>query len=82
MTRTAFLVDGFNLYHSLKDASFRLGLQGAGTLLLLPVQPTSFELKALAHRSFRVAKERYARHQLPDPVVLPDGRRVAKPARW
>ena len=31
MGRIAFLVDGFNLYHSLKDASFRLGLRGAGT---------------------------------------------------
>jgi len=25
MGRTAFLVDGFNLYHSLKDAQFALG---------------------------------------------------------
>jgi hypothetical protein len=31
MNRVAFLVDGFNLYHSLKSASFDLGLQGHGT---------------------------------------------------
>jgi uncharacterized LabA/DUF88 family protein len=31
MNRTAFLIDGFNLYHSVKSASQDLGLQGAGT---------------------------------------------------
>jgi uncharacterized LabA/DUF88 family protein len=31
MNRTAFLIDGFNLYHSVKSASHDLGLQGAGT---------------------------------------------------
>jgi hypothetical protein len=31
LNRTAFLVDGFNLYHSLMDASFHQGLEGAGT---------------------------------------------------
>ena len=36
MTRTAFLVGGFNLHHSLKDASFHLGLRGAGTRWLDP----------------------------------------------
>lgn len=29
--RTAFLIDGFNLYHSVKSASRDLGLRGAGT---------------------------------------------------
>lgn len=31
MNRTVFLIDGFNLYHSLKNASHDLGLDGAGT---------------------------------------------------
>src|SRR4028119_1606805 len=31
MNRTAFLIDGFNLYHSAKNASGDLGLSGAGT---------------------------------------------------
>lgn len=31
MNRTVFLIDGFNLYHSVKSASHDLGLQGAGT---------------------------------------------------
>lgn len=31
MNKTAFLIDGFNLYHSAKSASQDLGLQGAGT---------------------------------------------------
>ena len=31
MNRTSFLIDGFNLYHSLKSASHDLGLNGGGT---------------------------------------------------
>lgn len=31
MNRTAFLIDGFNLYHSVKNASTDLGLNGQGT---------------------------------------------------
>jgi uncharacterized LabA/DUF88 family protein len=31
MNRTAFLIDGFNLYHSVKSASVDLGLGGQGT---------------------------------------------------
>ena len=47
-----------------------------------PFNGQSLELKALARKSFKVAKERYLRHQFPDSVVLPDGRRVSKPAGW
>jgi hypothetical protein len=47
-----------------------------------PFNRQSLELKSLALKSFKVAKERYARHQFPDPVMLPDGRRVSKPAGW
>jgi uncharacterized LabA/DUF88 family protein len=31
MNRTTFLIDGFNLYHSVKTASHDLGLNGSGT---------------------------------------------------
>ncbi len=31
MNRTSFLIDGFNLYHSIKTASHDLGLSGGGT---------------------------------------------------
>ncbi len=31
MIRTSFLIDGFNLYHSVKTASHDLGLSGGGT---------------------------------------------------
>lgn len=31
MNRTVFLIDGFNLYHSVKKASLDLGLEGTGT---------------------------------------------------
>ncbi len=31
MNRTSFLIDGFNLYHSIKTASHDLGLGGSGT---------------------------------------------------
>lgn len=31
MNRTSFLIDGFNLYHSVKTASHDLGLNGTGT---------------------------------------------------
>lgn len=31
VNRTSFLIDGFNLYHSLKNASYDLGLKAAGT---------------------------------------------------
>ena len=47
-----------------------------------PYRRGSFELRGLAKRCFKVKKERYAKLQLPDPVVLADGRLVAKPVGW
>jgi hypothetical protein len=29
-----------------------------------------------------VKREQYAKHQLPDPVVLPNGHRISKPTTW
>ncbi len=40
-------------------------------------------LKQVAARHFIIKKpEVYAKHQLPDPVQLPDGTSVPKPAEW
>ena len=47
-----------------------------------PYARSTDELRLLAHRVFRLRKERYAAHQLPDPVVTPDGREIRKPAAW
>lgn len=42
----------------------------------------SAALQSLARRVFRLRRERYAAHQLPDPVVTPDGRLIRKPSGW
>lgn len=47
-----------------------------------PFRRQNAELKQAVQRSFKVRKEQYAKHQLSDPVVLPDGRMIQKPARW
>jgi len=40
------------------------------------------ELQQIADLSFRIRAARYAEHQLPDPVELPDGRRIPRPPGW
>jgi len=35
-----------------------------------------------AHMCFKIRATQYARFQLPDPVVLPDGQTITKPASW
>jgi len=40
------------------------------------------ELGALATRSFRISADSYVRHQLPNPFLHPDGRRIDRPATW
>ncbi len=47
-----------------------------------PFRRQNLDLKQAVTHSFKVRKEQYARHQLPDPVVLPNGRVAAKPAPW
>jgi hypothetical protein len=47
-----------------------------------PYKRKNKELTQLVTAHFYIRKERYAAHQLPDPVVLPSGRRVPKPAGW
>jgi uncharacterized LabA/DUF88 family protein len=40
------------------------------------------ELQQIADFSFRLRTARYAEHQLPDPVRLPDGRVLRRPPGW
>lgn len=47
-----------------------------------PYNRQSLELKAASSGCFRITKEAYARHQMPDPFVLAGGRSIWKPSRW
>lgn len=47
-----------------------------------PYRRQNAALKQAVLRSFKVRKEQYAKHQLPDPVILADGRMIQKPPRW
>jgi uncharacterized LabA/DUF88 family protein len=47
-----------------------------------PYRRANSELKQLAHSSFRIGPRQYASHQLPDPVLLPDGSSIPKPRAW
>lgn len=47
-----------------------------------PYARGSFDLRALAKKCFRIRKERYVQHQLPDPVALPSGLKIVKPMEW
>lgn len=47
-----------------------------------PFRRHNADLKQAVQRSFKVRKEQYAKHQLPNPVMLPNGKPIHKPARW
>ena len=144
------MIDGFNLYHSLRDAARELTRTSSGTLsdaptastpqrstrwldlralcasylhvigggvtlsgayeaivivsadsdllpavrtarrlrpdvdvwIAFPYRRGSKDLRATAGRTFKITKHQYAAHQLADPVVLPDGGTLHKPATW
>jgi len=40
------------------------------------------ELLSLAPGSFSISKKQYIRHQLPNPVILADGKEIYKPNSW
>ncbi|MCC6652835.1 MAG: NYN domain-containing protein [Candidatus Eisenbacteria bacterium] len=42
----------------------------------------SKELRTLARQCFRIRKERYAGHQLPETLTLADGSQIRRPASW
>lgn len=47
-----------------------------------PYGRASFELRSLVRQSFKIKSDRYVKFQLPDPVVLADGRQISKPTGW
>ena len=47
-----------------------------------PYRRTNSELAALAPESFSIKLRSCLRHQFPDPLVLPDGTHLSKPASW
>jgi uncharacterized LabA/DUF88 family protein len=47
-----------------------------------PYRRKNKELARLVPRSFYIRKDRYLAHQLPDPMRLPSGRMISKPAEW
>lgn len=47
-----------------------------------PFNRTNAELQQLCPGSFKVSAKQYGRYQFPDPVILPDGIPLQKPAGW
>lgn len=60
----------------------RARFPGRRMLSLFPYRRISFELRALVHKAVRIRAERYARHQLPNPCPLPNGRTIVRPRQW
>ena len=54
----------------------------AQVAVMFPYNRHNAELKRAVSKSFKIAKEQYSKHQLPDPVVLPNGYALRKPAKW
>lgn len=50
--------------------------------VIFPFKRHNAELKRSVRRSFKVRREQYAKHQLTDPVVLPNGFQIRKPSTW
>lgn len=51
-------------------------------LFAFPYRRVNDELRQLAPGSFKIRAKTYFRHQFPDPLILPDGTMIAKPATW
>lgn len=51
-------------------------------IFAFPYQRKNQELAKLAPGSFEIRKEQYAKHQFPNPYVLPDGSKIHKPSNW
>ena len=47
-----------------------------------PYKRFNLELAQTAHGTIKVKRAKYAKHQSPDPVILPDGTSVTKPSGW
>jgi len=51
-------------------------------LFAFPYRRTNSELAAISPESFSIKRRSCLRHQFPDPLTLPDGTSVTKPANW
>lgn len=47
-----------------------------------PFRRFNVELKNSVSRSFKIKPDQYAKHQFPDPIVLPNGQEIRKPSTW
>lgn len=47
-----------------------------------PFKRQNSELQKMVLRHFKIRAKEYVKHQLPDPVVLPGGRKISKPPSW
>lgn len=49
---------------------------------LLPYKRHNQELASIGNLHFKLKKDAYVRHQFTDPVILRDGRSIARPTSW
>lgn len=50
--------------------------------VLFPFKRANAQLEQIADICLKIRSEAYLRHQLPDPITLPDGRILRKPPSW
>jgi len=50
--------------------------------LLFPFNRKNDELISLVDGHFKISREKYLSHQLPDPFIFSDGRQLSKPENW
>ena len=65
-------------------ANLERGVQGieVNAVKIEGLEAKNKELAKLVTRHFNIKKERYAKHQFPDPMRLSSGRTISKPRRW
>jgi len=51
-------------------------------LFAFPHRRRNQVLVDLAPQSFKLKKERYLKHQFPDPILLDNGDKISKPSKW
>ena len=78
---TAVLVTGDTDLLPAIAAARRLS-SGRAIWIGFPYKRLNQELRLVADGHFRIRRQAYARHQLPDPLKLPDEAMVRKPAGW
>ncbi len=50
--------------------------------MLFPANRSNLAFDGVATGTFKIAGKKYAKHQLPDPVLAADGRAIRKPPAW